>query len=349
MSDPEIPIKNTEVYYMPIVAKVYAHVSEYLYPHFTPYSQYTYELGKINKYSIGTVLGTGKFSTVFKGTDGKRTYAMKVYKDVRPNYIRREIFMHKALKKCPHIVQLHDVVRDPVSKSTTLLLQYHKSGVWKDFFPKLKLIDIKNYMYKLLLALDECHSHGIMHRDVKQQNILYNPKTGKLHLGDLGLAEVYFPYHQYEVGIGTIRFMAPEILMSYRFYNYAVDIWSAGVILGEMIHEEPLFKGDYQMDVLRSISRVFTASPLLEFADKIGYEVSTNLLNSLSSISIGQFDAILSRVRDDYKDDDLFNILRLMLTIDPTYRISAREALEHRFFDEVRPPKSKSKSKTDSK
>ncbi|EAX98039.1 CMGC family protein kinase [Trichomonas vaginalis G3] len=343
MSDPEIPISNQQVTYDAILPKVYTHMSEYLYPYFTPYSHYTYKLGNINNYSIGSILGSGKFSTVFKGTDGKHVYAMKVYKDVRPNYIRREIFMHKALRKCEHIVQLHDVVRDPVSKSTTLLLEYHKSGNWKNFFPKMKISDIKNFMYKLLLALDECHSHGIMHRDVKQQNILYNPKTGDLHLGDLGLAEVYFPYHQYEVGIGTIRFMAPEILMSYRFYNYAIDIWSAGVILAEMIHEEPLFKGDYQLDILRSISRVFTASPLLEFADKIGFEVSTNLLNALSSISIGQFDAILSRVRDEYKDDDLFDLLRLMLVIDPTYRITARDALNHKFFDDVRKNKSNSK------
>ena len=336
MSDEELPIKNTETSITPTVSRVYARIAEYLYPNFCPYSQLKINFGKIQNYKLGKALGCGRFSNVFKGTDGKRVYAMKIYKDVKPNFIKREIFIQKALKKCQNVVRLHDVVQDSLSGAITLVLTYHKNVDWKNYFSTFTLRDVKIYMFKLLTALHEMHSRGIMHRDIKQHNILYNPKTQSLHLGDFGLAEVYFPKHQYEVGVGTVRFMPPEMLLQYKFYSYSVDIWSAGVVLAEIMIESPFFKGEFPLDILYSISKLYTSSPLLVFADKMNIDVKGPFLECLSSTSFPALDDMLSRTKPELKDENLLNLLKRMLIIDPAQRITSSEALNHPVFDDIR-------------
>ena len=336
MDDPELPIHNIQSPLIPIVSKKYANVSESLYPLFEPYSKMKINYGDITKYKISYSIGSGKFSTVFCGTDGKKVFAMKIFKEIRQNCIKREIFIHLALKKCPLLVRLHDILKDPVSKCTILVLKYHKSKDWKEYFPKMNLHDTKLYMYNLLSALEECHSHGIMHRDVKQHNILYDPKTKEFHLGDFGLAEVYFPNHQYEVGVGTSRFMAPELLISYRYYSYAVDIWSAAVVLAEILFGSPFFKGEYPLDILRSITKIFTSSPVLVFAEKVNLNVMGYLLDNLSSISLPTFEECFKRVKPSMRDPQLFDLIRRMFVIDPSMRITASDALNHPVFDDIK-------------
>ena len=334
--DDDLPIKNIETVIVPTQSKVYTKVSQYLYPNFCQYSQLNIKFGKIQNYKLGKALGCGRFSNVFKGTDGKRIYALKIYKEVKPNYIKREIFIQKALKKCKNLVRLHDVVQDSLSGAIALVLTFHKNVDWKDYFSTFSLHDAKIYMYKLLTALQEMHSHGIMHRDIKQHNILYNPKTKSLHLGDFGLAEVYFPNHQYEVGVGTVRFMPPEMLLQYKYYSYAVDIWSAGVVLAEIMIESPFFKGEFPLDILYSISKLYTASPLLVFADKMNIDVKGPFLECLSSTSFPALDDMLQRAKPEFKDENLLNLLKQMLMIDPALRITALDALNHPAFNDIR-------------
>ena len=66
------------------------------------------------------------------------------------------------------------------------------------------------------------HSNGIMHRDVKPGNIMYDPERKILKLVDWGLAEFYHPGQEYNVRVASRYFKGPELLVDYQLYDYSL-------------------------------------------------------------------------------------------------------------------------------
>lgn len=103
-------------------------------------------------------------------------------------------------------------------------------------------LEIRYYLYELLKVLptltqglDYCHSKGIMHRDVKPQNIIVNPHKKILKLIDWGLAEFYHMGQDYNVRVASRYFKGPELLVDYNYYDYSLDIWSTGAMFASMV------------------------------------------------------------------------------------------------------------------
>ena len=116
-------------------------------------------------------------------------------------------------------------------------------------FPKMSDLEIRYYLFELLKALDFCHSRGIIHRDVKPQNIIVDPKKKILKLIDWGLAEFYHPGQDYNVRVASRYFKGPELLVDNIYYDYSLDIWSTGAMMASMIFKkEPFFQGDDNYD-----------------------------------------------------------------------------------------------------
>ena len=74
-----------------------------------------------------------------------------------------------------------------------------------------------------------------MHRDVKPQNIVVDPHKKILRLIDWGLAEFYHPGQDYNVRVASRYFKGPELLTDYLYYDYSLDIWSAGAMFASIV------------------------------------------------------------------------------------------------------------------
>lgn len=125
-------------------------------------------------YEIVRKVGRGKYSEVFEGVcvrDNTRC-VIKILKPVKKKKIKREIKILQNLRGGTNIIRLLDIVRDPQSKTPSLVFEYVNNTDFKVLYPSLKEYDVRYYIYELLKALDFCHSNGIMHRDVKPHNVM---------------------------------------------------------------------------------------------------------------------------------------------------------------------------------
>lgn len=146
-------------------------------------------------YEVVRKIGRGKYSEVFVGHEitNRSKCVIKILKPVKKKKIKREIKILQNLSGGTNIIQLYDVVRDPISKTPSLIFEYVNNTDFKQLYPTLNDFDIRYYILELLKALDFCHSNGIMHRDVKPHNVMIDHERRQLRLIDWGLAEFYHP------------------------------------------------------------------------------------------------------------------------------------------------------------
>lgn len=192
-------------------------------------------------------------------------------------------------------------------------------------------------MYQLLRALHHCHSHDIMHRDVCPNNVLLN-ESGCVKLGDFGISRRCKSPHahreqavvavgSYTPGMGTRWYMAPELLFGATQYGCAIDMWSAGCILAEMIQGKPLFPGSSDIDQICRIIDVL-GSPEKSWK-------GITKLPDWGKIDFPQMEPKPLGAIFQYTDacpPEAVDLLSGMLRYDPEARITAGQALEHPFF-----------------
>ncbi len=171
--------------------------------------------------------------------------------------IKREIKILQNLAGGTNIINLLDVVLDSQSKTPSLIFEYINNTDFKTLYPTFTDYDIRYYIFELLKALDFCHSHGIMHRDVKPHNVMIDHEKRQLRLIDWGLAEFYHPGQEYNVRVASRYFKGPELLVDFQEYDYSLDMWSLGCMVAGMIFKkEPFFHGQDNYDQLVRIAKV---------------------------------------------------------------------------------------------
>ena len=125
----------------------------------------------------------------------------------------------------------------------------------------------KLYSYQLLRALNYIHRHNVMHRDIKPQNLLVDPTCHILKVCDFGSAKKINEDSKQSVSYICSRYYrAPELMFGSRDYSTAIDIWSAGCVIAELVHGEPLFKGE------------LAHSQLIEIIKKLGSPTEEQIL-----------------------------------------------------------------------
>jgi len=188
---------------------------------------------------------------------------------------------------------------------------------------------VKSYAYQLIDGLLFCHKRRILHRDLKPQNLLIDRK-GALKLADFGLARAFcVPVRPYTHEVITLWYRAPEILLGSQAYSTPVDIWSAGCIFAEMLAKRPLFPGDSEIDQLFKVFRTL-GTPTEEI-----WRGCTTLPDYKPTFPHWK-KVELSKVIPNV-DPLAIELLQLMLVYEPYQRISAKEAVNHPYFRDIRP------------
>lgn len=114
---------------------------------------------------------------------------------------------------------------------------------------------IQYFLYQLIVGLKYIHSAGVLHRDLKPSNLLSNGDC-LLTIADFGLARTQGLLGHMTEYVATRWYRAPEIILSWRHYSQAVDVWSAGCIFAEMILKRPLFPGRDFIDQIVCITDI---------------------------------------------------------------------------------------------
>lgn len=103
------------------------------------------------------------------------------------------------------------------------------------------------FVYQVCRGLKYIHSANVLHRDLKPGNLLVNADC-ELKICDFGLARGFSDQPESNAGfmteyVATRWYRAPEIMLSFRSYTKAIDMWSVGCIFAELLGGKPLFKG----------------------------------------------------------------------------------------------------------
>ena len=164
--------------------------------------------------------------------------------------LRREIAIMKKLHH-RNIVALHAVIDDAESEKLYLIMDYIPNGIIVKYKSDNKMqcetldeLTVKRYMRQIVDGLRYLHKHGIVHRDIKPDNILVGDH-GRVYLSDFGVAEICSE-HSKDTGRGTPAFWPPELFdgTESTANPEAHDIWSLGVTLHLMLTGTVPFQGE---------------------------------------------------------------------------------------------------------
>ena len=185
-------------------------------------------------------------------------------------------------------------------------------------------------------GLKYIHSAGILHRDLKPRNLLVNSNCD-LKICDFGLARADIPYFQTQSAvmtdyIATRWYRAPEVILSWKRYSTAIDVWSVGCILAELITRKPLLPANSEEEQIQMITDLI-GNPQEDLVEQISILKNKEFILSLPKRKPKDFATIFKGANPDAID-----LIRRMLTFDPLRRITIDEALEHAYMSQLHFP-----------
>eukprot|EP00388_Colpodella_angusta_P008641 GDKJ01023483.1.p1 GENE.GDKJ01023483.1~~GDKJ01023483.1.p1 ORF type:complete len:346 (+),score=33.95 GDKJ01023483.1:10-1047(+) len=184
---------------------------------------------------------------------------------------------------------------------------------------------IKCLMWQILCGLDAMHKWSFIHRDLTPANIFCTDE-GICKIGDFGLCRRFgSPGREMTNQVVTIWYRAPELLFGATEYSAAVDMWSAGCIFGELLRGRALFtsQGENPVEMLGLIF------------DVLGTPKETNWPTVKHLPLYTEFTAANPKPLRQFfpaASDACLDLLKGLLCLDPSKRLTAEQALQHHFF-----------------
>ncbi|MGN1317028.1 MAG: Stk1 family PASTA domain-containing Ser/Thr kinase [Acutalibacteraceae bacterium] len=209
------------------------------------------------RYEIQDVIGVGGMAVVYKAYDNidDRIVAVKVLKE---EYLANEEFRRRfkneskaiAVLSHPNIVKVYDVSFG--DRLQYIVMEYIEGIILKEYIEKRGVIDWNEALFfiiQILRALQHAHDKGVVHRDVKPQNIMLL-ENGTIKVADFGIARFSHSESRTvtEKAIGSVHYISPEQAKG-ELTDEKADIYSVGIMLYEMLTGQLPFDSDNAVSV----------------------------------------------------------------------------------------------------
>ena len=220
-----------------------------------------------NRYQVISRLASGGMSTVYLATDQRldRDVALKV---LHPHLVNDGSFLDRLSREArsaaklshPHVVGVLDQGHD--GRTAYLVMEYIKGHTLRDVIrekgalsPRLALALID----PVVEGLGSAHAAGLIHRDVKPENVLI-ADDGRIKIGDFGLARAVTTTTSTGTLIGTVAYLSPELVLG-QPADARSDIYSTGIMLFEMLTGKQPYDGDVPIQVAYQHANSTVAPP----------------------------------------------------------------------------------------
>jgi len=256
--------------------------------------------------------------------------------------ILRELKFLRLLKGHENVIEVKDIlVPSDCDKfnDTFVVFELLPCDLYRVIHSRAALSSsqVRYLMFQLLRGVRYLHLSGVIHRDIKPNNVLVDGDC-RLKIIDFGLARAAFraendsDHMLWTNYVATRWYRAPELIAP-RSNNYSqlIDMWSVGCIFAEMILREPLFPGSDSADQLRRIVE-FTGKPELSSINKLKSAHAQQVVASMSPRA--PIDLRKKFPKDT--DEACLRLISAMLQFDPDKRVSAHDALCDPYFSDWR-------------
>ncbi|CDQ63843.1 unnamed protein product [Oncorhynchus mykiss] len=213
-----------------------------------------------HRYEFLETLGKGTYGKVKKAIE--RSGRMVAIKSIRKEkiqdeqdlvHIRREIEIMSSLNH-PYIITIYEVFEN--KDKIVIVMEYASRGDLYDYISEKQRIserEARHFFRQIVSAVHYCHRNGIVHRDLKLENILLDGK-GNIKIADFGLSNLYRGDEYLQTFCGSPLYASPEIVNGRPYKGPEVDTWSLGVLLYTLVHGAMPFDGQNYKNLVQQIS-----------------------------------------------------------------------------------------------
>ena len=304
----------------------------------------------------------------------KEKFAIKRYfKSFNPNCGQIELSLLSYLNRKVNddrIVKILDGNYIEKTGDFFFVTPFFKFNKFNEYYKQMTFEKIQIYMFQLLTCLKKIHDVGIIHRDIKPDNFLFNYDTNECCLIDFGLAEIDIDSHKwmdvnkddqddqdykilteiqknnYRHKLGTRGFVPPEVIFHSTFQNGSVDIWAAGVVLLIILSQRlPIFNlnqfSKIQDETIKDIVPLvvlYGKDAMIEAAKCSKCPIFIGDVFKEYKVQDG-VDALIMKKAETSSDKKILNLckdlLHKLLNLNFKKRITAEEALRHELFEGI--------------
>uniref|UniRef100_A0A7N0V0B9 Mitogen-activated protein kinase n=1 Tax=Kalanchoe fedtschenkoi TaxID=63787 RepID=A0A7N0V0B9_KALFE len=281
-------------------------------------------------------VGRGAFGLVCAAVNSEthEEVAIKKISNAFDNRIdaKRTLREIKLLRHMDHenIIAIRDIIRPPVKENFSdvyIVYDLLDTDLHQIINSGQHLADdhCRYFLYQLLRGLKYVHSANVLHRDLKPSNLFLNANCD-LKIGDFGLARTTSETDFMTEYVVTRWYRAPELLLNCSEYTAAIDIWSVGCILGEIMTRRPLFPGNDYVQQLRLITELIGSPD----DSSLGFLRSDNARRYVRQLP--QYPRQNFATRFQNMSPGAIDLLDKMLVFDPNKRMTVDEALSHPYL-----------------